>query len=102
MLLLTQWAVRKISTEIINGIGDNLLAVKGNQKRLEQAFYDIFDLSDLQNENENTYGIQEQSHERLETRLHKVSNNIDALDDIAFEWPGRTRLGYVVSFRENR
>jgi hypothetical protein len=54
----------------------------------------------VQNENENTYGIQEQSHERSETRLHKVSHNIDALGDLALEWPGITTLGYVVLFRK--
>jgi predicted transposase YbfD/YdcC len=53
---------KKIATEILNGKGDYLLVVKCNQKRLEQAFDDIFDLSDLQNEN--TYGVQEQSHGR--------------------------------------
>jgi hypothetical protein len=68
-----------------------VLEVKGNQKRLEQAFDDIFDLSDLQNENENenenenTYGTQEQSRGRSETRLHKDSHDIDALGDIALE-----------------
>jgi hypothetical protein len=58
-----------------------LRAVKGNQKRFEKAYDVIFDLSDLQNENENenTYGTQEQSHGRSETRLHKVSHNIDTL-----------------------
>ncbi len=89
---------KKIAQEILNGNGDYLLAVKGNQKRLEQAFDDIFDLGDLQSEN--TYGTQEQSHGRLETRLHKVSHDIDALGDIALEWPGITTLGYVVSFRK--
>jgi hypothetical protein len=54
----------------------------------------------LQNENENTYGTQEQSHGRSETRLHKVSHDIDALGDIALEWPGITTLGYVVLFRK--
>ena len=36
---------------------------------------------------------------RSETRLHKVSHDIDALGDIALEWPGITTLGYAVSFR---
>ena len=68
-----------------------VLTVKGNQKPLQQAFDDIFDLSDLQNEsesenkNENTYGTQEQSHGRSEMRLHKASHDIDALGDIALE-----------------
>jgi predicted transposase YbfD/YdcC len=29
-----------------------------------------------------------------------VNHDIDALDDIALEWPGITTLGYVVSFRK--
>ena len=91
---------KKIAQEILNGNGDYLLAVKGNQKRLEQAFDDIFDLSDLQKKSDNTYGTQEQSHGRFETRLHKVSHDIDALGDIGLEWPGITTLGYVVSFRK--
>jgi predicted transposase YbfD/YdcC len=81
-----------------------VLEVKGNQKGLEQAFDDIFISSNLQNEsknkNENTYGTQEQSHGRSETRLHKVSHDIDALGDIALEWLGKTTLGYVVSLRK--
>ena len=32
--------------------------------------------------------------------LNKVSHDIDALGDIALEWPGITTLGYVVSFRK--
>ena len=42
-----------------------------HDERLEQAFDDIFGLSDFQNENENekVYGTQEQSHGRSETRL---------------------------------
>ena len=57
----------------------SVLEVKGNKKGLEQGFDDIFDLSDLQNENLNTYGTQEQSHGRSATRLHKVSYDILAL-----------------------
>lgn len=53
-----------------------------------------------ENENENTYGTQEQSHGRSETRLHKISHDIDALGGIALEWPGITTLGSVVSFRK--
>jgi hypothetical protein len=47
-----------------------------------------------------TYGTHQQSHGGSETRLHKVSHDIDALGAIALEWPEITTLGYVVSFRK--
>ena len=91
---------KKIAQTIINKNADYLLAVKGNQKRLEQAFDNIFSLSDLQSESGDTYSTKEKSHGREETRLHKVSHGIDALGDIAFEWAGIKTLGYVASFRK--
>jgi predicted transposase YbfD/YdcC len=42
----------KIASEILNKNADYLLAVKGNQKRLEQKFDDIFDVSDFQADDE--------------------------------------------------
>jgi hypothetical protein len=81
-----------------------VLEVKGNLKRLEQAFNDIFISSNLQNEsknkNENTYGTQEQPDGRSETRLYKLSHDINASGDIALEWLGKTTLGYVVPLRK--
>ena len=92
---------KKIASEILNKNADYLLAVKGNQKRLEQKFDDIFDVSDFQADDEsNCYASQNKSHGRLETRLHKVSHDINLLDDIALEWPGIKTLGYIVSFRK--
>jgi hypothetical protein len=41
----------KIAQAILDGNGDYLLAVKGNQNRLEQAYDNIF----VQSENVNTY-----------------------------------------------
>jgi predicted transposase YbfD/YdcC len=91
---------KKIASKILECKADYLLAVKGNQKRLEQAFDNIFDLKDLQDSLDNTYATQEMSRGRLETRLHKVSHDINALGDLAFEWPGLKTLGYAVSFRQ--
>jgi predicted transposase YbfD/YdcC len=100
LLLLTQWTVSKIANEILNGNGDYLLAVKGNQKHLEQEFDNIFDLIDLQNEKKNTYVIQEQLHGRSETRLHKLNHNCDDFGDFAFSWQDIITLDYVNSFRK--
>ena len=92
---------KKIAAQIINGNADYLLAVKGNQKRLEQKFNEIFDIGDFQaNDDSNCYGTQNKGHGRLETRLHKVNHDVKLLADIAFEWPGIKTLGYIVSFRK--
>jgi len=73
---LTQWVVRKIASEILNKNTDYLLAVKGVQKRLEQKFDNIFDMSDFQaDDGSNCYGSQNKSHGRLETRLHKIRHD---------------------------
>lgn len=58
---------------------DYLLAVKGNQKRLERALAS----SMLNSFEADKYVTQEKGHGRTETRLSMVVHNTDFLGDIA-------------------
>jgi hypothetical protein len=93
----------KIASEILNKNADYLLAIKGNQKRLEQRFHDIFDVSYFQADDEsNCYASQNKTHGRLERSLHMVNHDNGLLGDIALKWPTIKTLGYTVSFIQER
>nr|PMH80190.1 rfbR protein [Vibrio sp. 10N.286.48.B7] len=51
-------------SKILNKNADYLLAVKGNQGRLEQAFDNYFDMSMLQKHDGDSYSTQEKSRGR--------------------------------------
>lgn len=92
----------KIAKCIVDGGGDYLLAVKGNQKRLKNGLNEIFSAAKLDAAVTNTLAQSEKSHGREETRLHMVSHDVSELGDIALEWPGLKSLGYVISFRAGK
>ena len=92
----------KIAKKIVDGGGDYLLAVKGNQKRLEKALSEIFTVAKMEAATANTFAQSEKSHGREETRLHMVSHDLTELGDIEFEWPELKTLGYIVSFRTEK
>ena len=89
---------KKIAQKILDSDADYLLAVKGNQGRLEQAFDNYFDMSMFQNHDGDSYSTQEKSRGRQETRL--ALTNKDLSGDIEFEWPGLKTMGIVVSIRQ--
>ena len=60
---------KKIAQKILDSDADYLLAVKGNQGRLEQGFDNYFDMSMLQYHDGDSYSTQEKSRGREETRL---------------------------------
>lgn len=91
---------KKISQKILDSDADYLLAVKGNQGRLEQAFDNYFDMSMLQNHDGDSYSTLEKSRGRQETRLALTNKDLSVLGDIEFEWPGLKTMGIVVSIRQ--
>lgn len=91
---------KDIAEKIIAQDADYLLAVKGNQKRLEQAIGQVFNFSMLTSFEGDKYVIQEKGHGRTETRLIMVVHNTDFLGDVALEWKGLTTIGMVVSVRQ--
>lgn len=91
---------RKIAQKILDKNGDYLLAVKGNQGRLEQAFDNYFDMSMLQNHDGDSYSTQEKSRGRQETRLVLTNTDLSVLGDVGLEWPELKTMGTVVSLRQ--
>ncbi|WP_073511211.1 ISAs1 family transposase [Escherichia coli] len=78
---------KKIAQKILEKNADYLLAVKGNQGRLEQAFDNYFDMSMLQKHDGDSYSTQEKSRGRQETRLALVNEDLSVLGDLEFDWP---------------
>ncbi|MDV7106402.1 ISAs1 family transposase, partial [Vibrio sp. TH_r3] len=93
---------KKIAQKILDVKADYLLAVKGNQGRLEQAFDSYFDMSMLQNYDGDSYSTQEKSRDRQETRLALVNGDLSVLGDLKEEWPGLKTMGIIVSLRQQR
>ena len=90
---------RKIAEKIVEKEGDYLLAVKGNQGKLNAAFEQHFPLHKLQNWNGDVYTTTEKSHGRTETRMHIVSEVFDEFVNFAFDWKKLTTLGVAIAFR---
>lgn len=91
---------KKIAQEIRDKEADYLLAVKGNQGMLEQAFDDYFRMDMLQDFDGSSYSTQEKSHGRIETRVALVNRDLSVLGDIEHEWPGLKSMGIVASIRQ--
>lgn len=91
---------REIAKQIVEKDADYLLAVKGNQERLEQAISQTFNSGMINDYDGDKYCIQEQGHGRTETRLAMVSHDTGLLGDIAFDWPKLKTIGMVASIRQ--
>ncbi len=65
-----------IAKTILEREADYLLAVKGNQGKLEAAFDKHFPLSSLSHYSGDYYNKEEKGHGRSEQRLHLVSDDI--------------------------
>ncbi|EPU1457787.1 ISAs1 family transposase [Escherichia coli] len=91
---------KKIAQKVLNKNADYLLAVKGNQGRLEQAFDNYFDMSMLQKHDGDSYSTQEKSRGRQETRLALTNTDLSVLGDLEFDWPELKTMGIVVSVRQ--
>nr|WP_080729721.1 ISAs1 family transposase [Vibrio vulnificus] len=91
---------KKIAQKILDKEADYLLAVKGNQGMLEQAFDDYFRMDMLQDFDGSSYSTQEKSHGRIETRVALVNRDLSVLGDIEHEWPELKSMGIVASIRQ--
>lgn len=91
---------KDIAEKIVAQDADYLLAVKGNQKRLEQAIAQVFNSSVLNSFDGDKYVTQEKGHDRTEMRLSMVVHNTDFLGGIALDWAGLSTMDMVVSIRQ--
>ncbi|SIQ14014.1 Predicted transposase YbfD/YdcC associated with H repeats [Aeromonas sp. RU39B] len=96
---------RKIAEQIVKRDADYLLAVKGNQGKLEQAFSDwyspmMFKCGEERDDHDEHYATQESGHGRKETRLCIASQDLRPLGDLTFEWPNLTMIGIVATISE--
>ncbi len=92
---------REIAKKIVQNEGDYLLAVKGNQPRLANAFDRLFPLSKINDFEGFSFCTKEKSHGRDETRLYVVKEIFDDFVDFSFEWTGMKSVGFCVSFRSD-
>jgi len=91
---------KKIAKKIVDKGADYVLAVKGNQGKLEAAFDKHFTFEKLSNWTGDFYNTEDRDcHGRHELRMHVVSDVFDEFVDLGFEWTGLKKLGVVLSFR---
>lgn len=93
---------KDIASKIKGKKADYLLAVKGNQGKLHQAFEEKFPVALFSNYEGDSFSTQEISHGRKETRLHIVSDVPPELCDFEFEWKGLKKLCVALSFRQRK
>ena len=92
---------KQIAQAILDKEADYLLAVKGNQKRLENAFEKHFPLHHFANYQGDHFTTQERAHGREESRFHIVSDIIGDFIELSMDWPRLKTLGVAVSFRSD-
>lgn len=85
----------KIAQEIIKKKADYLLAVKGNQGKLADAFDNWYSPEMWMGTLYDSYSTQEKAHGREETRFCIVSHDLTPLGDLAYDWPELTTIGIV-------
>ena len=91
---------RAIAKKIVSKEADYLLAVKGNQGKLHEAFLNHFDVMQVQNWSGDSYQTVEKKHGRHETRFYIVSDLFDEFVNLSFDWPGMKTLGVALAIRE--
>lgn len=90
---------KAIAAEIIDGEGDYVLALKGNQGKLHQAVIDYVDVhleDDFAGMNARRYTTEEKSHGRQETRIYiqmPAPRDLPGFD----LWKGLRSIGVVIS-----
>ncbi len=90
----------KIAQAILKKKADYLLAVKGNQGKLADAFDNWYSPTMWLGESYDSYSTQEKGHGRLETRLCIASDDLSPLDDLAYDWPELKTIGIVATIRQ--
>ncbi|EBP7623439.1 ISAs1 family transposase [Salmonella enterica] len=90
---------KDIAEKIKDKKADYLLAVKGNQGKLHNAFKENFPIKSFSNYDGDAFSTQEISHGRQETRLNIVNDVTPEFCDFEFEWKGLKKLCVALSFR---
>ena len=91
---------RAIAKKIVKKEVDYLLAVKGNQGKLHEAFQHHFNVMKVQNWSGDSYQTVERKHCRHKTRFYIVSDLFDEFVNLSFDWPGMKTLGVALAVRE--
>ena len=90
---------RDIAKKIVNKNANYLLAVKGNQPKLHEAFQEHFPKEKVNQWKGDSFKTTEVNHGRLEVRHHIVSDIFDEFVNLSFDWKGMKTLGVVLSSR---
>ncbi len=77
---------RDIAKKIVDKGADYLLAVKGNQGKLHEAFENHFSVEKVNQWKCDTFRTEEKSHVRMVTRLHIVNDIFDEFVNLSFDW----------------
>ena len=95
----------KIAAKVLEKEADYILAVKGNQGRLHNAFESRLSLREIQKMNTDEldfYETTQVGHGRKEVRQYLLFDPFEEFVDLEFEWPGLKKLGVVISTRGNK
>lgn len=87
---------KKIATAIVDNNGDYILAVKGNQPKLENDITDYFNNVDL--DELNSYEENDKNHGRIENRKYYISNDLNNISTKE-SWSNLTSIGMTISTR---
>ena len=90
---------KAIAQAILDKEANYLLAVKGNQKRLEAAFEKHFPVHHVAQYPGDHFSTTEKAHGREESRFHIVSDVIGDFAELCTDWPALKTLGVALSFR---
>lgn len=90
---------KAIAQAILDKEANYLLAVKGNQKRLEAAFEKHFPVHHIAQYLGDHFSTTEKAHGREESRFHIVSDVIGDFAELCTDWPALKTLGVALSFR---
>ncbi|STF06451.1 transposase [Escherichia coli] len=89
-----------IAREILKKKAGYLLALKGNQGKLAEAFDNGYSPTMWLGERYDSYSSQEKGHGREDTRCCIVSHDLTALGDLAYEWSELSTIGIVLASRQ--
>lgn len=89
-----------IAREILKKKAGYLLALKGNQGKLAEAFDNGYSPTMWLGERYDSYSTQEKGHGREDTRCCIVSHDLTALGDLAYEWSELSTIGIVLASRQ--
>ena len=95
---------KAIARKIINGGGDYVLAVKGNQEKLYNAIRDLFDSyleDDFAQGRHRRYETRDKSHGRIDERYYYLAKLPDDCP-LKKQWPGLKAIGMAIRVTTTR